>query len=92
MLEEDDEFTHDGGEGDFLGLADFDQPIIEGFEDRVEAGRDHRSHVEHPARTRAACTKPTARPAAHSASNKSRSYPPRGSQMTCTGCGSFSRP
>lgn len=38
MVEEDDEFTHDGGERDFLGFAGGDQPLIKRFQDRVEAG------------------------------------------------------
>ena len=36
VVEEDDEFAHDGGERDFLGFAGGDQPLIKRFQDRIE--------------------------------------------------------
>lgn len=46
MVEEDDEFAHDGGQREFLGFAGGDQPLVKGLEDRVEAGGDEGGHVE----------------------------------------------
>ena len=36
-VEQDDEFAHDGGDGDFEGLAPVDEALVEGAQDGVVA-------------------------------------------------------
>jgi hypothetical protein len=46
FVEEDDEFAHDGGDGDLEGFALGDEALKEGFEDGVEANGTKGGHVE----------------------------------------------
>ena len=43
---ENEELSHDGGEGDFSQFAFFDEAIMEGSERRVETSGGQRSHIE----------------------------------------------
>ena len=45
-IEDAEHFAHDCGDGDFEGLAAFEQPLIKGFEDGVDAHATHCGHVE----------------------------------------------
>ena len=47
MVKEDDEFAHDGDEGEFLGFAVGHETVVNRFEDRVVTGGHERGHVEH---------------------------------------------
>src|SRR5271156_2520521 len=53
VIHEDDEFAHDGGQGDFGGFASGPEPLIELFELMIRAGRDQGGHVERAADGRA---------------------------------------
>ena len=54
MVGENDEFSHEGGEGEFFGFAASEETEVERSEDRVVARGDERSHVEDRADLRAA--------------------------------------
>src|SRR5258707_1992955 len=43
---EDDELSHDGGEGDFGLFAVCEETVVEGLERWIEAGGGDRGHVE----------------------------------------------
>jgi hypothetical protein len=45
-VEEDDEFAHDGGEGDFGGFASFAQALVKDAQDGVVADGGEGGHVE----------------------------------------------
>jgi len=42
----DEEFAHDGDEGDFEGFVLSEETLMEGLEDRVEAGRREGGHIK----------------------------------------------
>jgi hypothetical protein len=46
VVGEDDELSHEGGEGEFFGFAASEETEVERFEDRVVAGGDKRGHVK----------------------------------------------
>ncbi len=46
VVGEDDEFSHEGGEGEFFRFAPSKETEVERSEDRVVAGGDERGHVE----------------------------------------------
>jgi hypothetical protein len=52
----DEEFAHDGDEGDFVGLAGGAQALVEGAQDRVGAGGAKGSHEEGAAHVEASAT------------------------------------
>ena len=54
MVGEDDELSHESGEGEFFGFAAIEETEVEGSEDRVVAGGDERGHVKDRADLRAA--------------------------------------
>ena len=49
MVHEDDEFAHDGGEGNFGGFAGGAQPLVKLFELAIGMGGDECGHVERTA-------------------------------------------
>jgi hypothetical protein len=54
VVGEDDELSHEGGEGEFLSFAAIKETEVERFQDRIVAGGDERGHVEDRADLRAA--------------------------------------
>jgi hypothetical protein len=54
VVGEDDEFSHEGGEGEFFGFAAIEKTEVKRSEDRVVAGSDEGGHVEGRAELRAA--------------------------------------
>ena len=54
VVGEDDEFSHEGGEGEFFGFAPIEEMEVERSKDRVVAGGDERGHVKDRADLRAA--------------------------------------
>ena len=46
VVEEDEEFTEDGGEGEFGGFASVAETLVKGAEDGIEADRAECGHVE----------------------------------------------
>ena len=47
MVEEEDEFAHEGDEGDFLGFTVGHETVVNRFEDRVLTGGHERGNGEH---------------------------------------------
>jgi hypothetical protein len=43
---EDEELSHDCGQGDFCGLSDLDEVLVFGLHVRIESGGDERWHVK----------------------------------------------
>jgi hypothetical protein len=43
---EDEEFSHDCGQGDFCGLSELDEVLVFGLHVRIESGSDEGWHVE----------------------------------------------
>jgi len=54
VIGEDDEPSHEHGEGDFLGLAGSDEAEVKRFQDGVMPGSDERGQIEDGAHLRAA--------------------------------------
>ena len=49
MIHQDDEFTHDGGEGDFGGFAGGTEPLVKRLELAIGMGGDQCGHVKRAA-------------------------------------------
>jgi len=62
MIHQDDEFTHDGSQGDLGGFACQPEALIKLLEGLVAAGGDEGGHVEGPADGRTAATNGSAAP------------------------------
>ena len=62
-IEDGKQFAHDGGQGDFLWFAEFEEVVIEALEDRIVPGGGQRGHVE--GGTNFGATAPDGAPAAH---------------------------
>ncbi len=45
-IEDGKQFAHDGGHGDLLWFAEFEEVVIEALEDRIAPGGGQRGHVE----------------------------------------------
>jgi len=60
VIEEDDEFAHDGDERDFLGLTSSDDASVEGFQDGIETCSYEGGHIKDAAHFQATASDDTA--------------------------------